>query len=350
MSVKKIRVGVLSAGAWSVATHIPELLKHEDVELVIVTNQDAARAKQIGEIFGFEHVSNSWESALEAGLDAVIVSSPPIAHESMVTSALNSGAHVLCEKPFALNGAAASRMVKTARDSQMRLLVGFGWPYTGMFQRTANLLAQNIVGDLEYVSLGITSSIRDLLLGQSTLDWSTRGILSENATYDDPKVSGGGAITTTLSHAVGLLIHLSRDSFDWIFGSSFPQDSALDFHESISGRLKSGASVNMSCASTFGSSPSVTWNLQFFGSKGELQINTLRGEIQFYGSGTESRLENFDDLDRGYTPGKPTSLLLECARGKEIPAGCDGTLGELTVHTTDALYLSFMSGNRNFVA
>jgi hypothetical protein len=84
MSVKKIRVGVLSAGAWSVATHIPELLKHEDVELVIVTNQDAARAKQIGEIFGFEHVSNSWESALEAGLDAVIVSSPPIGHDSIL--------------------------------------------------------------------------------------------------------------------------------------------------------------------------------------------------------------------------------------------------------------------------
>ena len=50
----KIRVGVLSAGAWSVAVHIPELKKHPDVELVVVTNQSIEMANKIKEMFGFE--------------------------------------------------------------------------------------------------------------------------------------------------------------------------------------------------------------------------------------------------------------------------------------------------------
>jgi predicted dehydrogenase len=92
----KLRVGVLSAGAWSVAVHIPELKKHADVELVVITNQNLETATKIQEMFGFENALDSWEQALKLDLDAVIVSSPPIAHEAMVVAALNSGAHVLC--------------------------------------------------------------------------------------------------------------------------------------------------------------------------------------------------------------------------------------------------------------
>ena len=54
MTNSKIRVGVLSAGAWSVAVHIPELKKHADVELVVVTNQNIEMATKIQEMFGFE--------------------------------------------------------------------------------------------------------------------------------------------------------------------------------------------------------------------------------------------------------------------------------------------------------
>ncbi|MTA58113.1 MAG: hypothetical protein F2961_04200, partial [Actinobacteria bacterium] len=74
---RKIRVGVLSAGAWSVAVHIPELKKHSDVELVVVTNQSMEMAIKIQAMFGFENALDSWEKALDLNLDAVIVSSPP---------------------------------------------------------------------------------------------------------------------------------------------------------------------------------------------------------------------------------------------------------------------------------
>jgi predicted dehydrogenase len=47
----KIRVGVLSAGAWSVAVHIPELKRHPDVELVVITNQSLETAKKIQGMF-----------------------------------------------------------------------------------------------------------------------------------------------------------------------------------------------------------------------------------------------------------------------------------------------------------
>ncbi len=346
---KKLRVGVLSAGAWSVATHIPELQRHDDVELVIVTNQDLERASKIKEIFGFSRSSNSWEEALKEELDVVIVSSPPIAHEKMVIAALESGAHVLCEKPFALTRKSAVTMTDTAKRVNRKLLVGYGWPFSDIFQRTHQLLAENIVGNVEFVSMAITSNIRELLLGHSTPDWSTQGILSEAKTYSDPRIAGGGALGTTLSHSLGLLIHLTGDSFEWIFGSSFPEKQALDFHESVSGRLKGGASVNMTCVSTFGSSPHASWHFEVYGPKGEIRTDTLSGTINYYGGDGDSWEENFDEKGRGYKPGMPTALILECARGKEIPPGCESSIGELVVSASESLHESFISGERRNV-
>ena len=59
----------------------------------------------------------------------VTVSTPPDSHVEPVLAALAAGAHVLCEKPFALSAADADRMVAAAADAGTVALVGceFRW-------------------------------------------------------------------------------------------------------------------------------------------------------------------------------------------------------------------------------
>ena len=346
---RKIRVGVLSAGAWSVAVHIPELKKHSDVELVVVTNQSMEMATKIKEMFGFENALDSWVRALDLNLDAVIVSSPPIAHEAMVVAALNSGAHVLCEKPFAIDGKSAAKMLAAAKQSSRTLLIGYGWPYTDIFTRVRELIQEDVIGKVEFATLGITCGIREILEGQTSDHSTSTGFLSEKNTYVDPKTAGGGAIGTTMSHSLGLLIHILGDSFDWVASSSYPAGEALDYHESVSGQMKNGASVNMYCVSTFGSAPHVTWRFEAYGAKGDIRVDLTSRQITFHGAIGDSWVQEFEDDGVAYKSYMPTALLIECARGNEIPAGCDSSIGQLVVDATDGVRESWRTGSRSKV-
>jgi hypothetical protein len=46
----------------------------------------------------------------------------------------------------------------------------------------------------------------------------------------------------------------------------------------------------------------------------------------------------------------PTALLLETARGNEIPEGCGSSMGQLVVDATDGIYESWRTGSRSKVA
>ncbi|CAB4704248.1 unannotated protein [freshwater metagenome] len=346
---RKIRVGVLSAGAWSVAVHIPELKKHSDVELVVVTNQSMEMAIKIQAMFGFENALDSWEKALDLNLDAVIVSSPPIAHEAMVIAALNSGAHVLCEKPFAIDGKSAAKMLAAAKSNDRTLLVGYGWPHTDIFTRVRELIQKDAIGKVEFATLGITCGIREILEGQTSDHSTSTGFLSEKSTYVDPKTAGGGAIGTTMSHSLGLLIHILGDSFDWVASSSYPAGDALDYHESVSGQMKNGASVNMYCVSTFGSAPHVTWRFEAYGAKGDLRVDLTTRQITFHGAIGNSWVQEFEEEGVTYRSYMPTALLIECSRGNEIPEGCDSSIGQLVVDATDGIRESWRTGARSKV-
>jgi predicted dehydrogenase len=341
---KPIRVGVLGAGAWSVATHIPALLDNKDVEVVVVTSQDSDKAREIAGTFGFSKWTTDWEDALKTNqLDLVIVSSPPVAHEEMVIAAIEAGAHVMCEKPFAINYQSAQRMANKALEKNKTITIGYGWPHTPIFKKFSELLKEDTIGTIEQINLKITANIRDLLSGVSTLDWSDKNIISENSTYSNPQISVGGAIATTLSHSFGLLFHFLQEDIESVFGMSYPKGSSLDYHDAIVGRTNSGAVVTISCSSTSVKSTAVTWTIDFIGAKGELHLDTQKEEIGHISEGMGTKIEKFDKIGTQYTAKAPVNIALELVRGNPVEPGSDVNLAIKAVRLTDAILESFQT-------
>jgi predicted dehydrogenase len=110
--------------------HVPAL-RAAGFEVVALVGRDpgrtAARAAEL-------HVPHGVTDLADAVrlMDApfvVTVSTPPDAHVSPVVAALQAGAHVLCEKPFALSTDEALRMVRAADEAGTVALVGceFRW-------------------------------------------------------------------------------------------------------------------------------------------------------------------------------------------------------------------------------
>ena len=104
--MRKLRLGMIGAGAWCVASHLPRLEKHRDmVEFTAVNRRDPVLLETVRSRFGFASAHTDYRGVLEAEPDIVVVASPVSWHREHAKAALEAGAHVLVEKPFTVHPA-----------------------------------------------------------------------------------------------------------------------------------------------------------------------------------------------------------------------------------------------------
>ena len=115
------RVGVLGTGWVSQDRHIPSFQALPGVEVVGVFDRQRERAVEAARRFRIGLVAGSRDELFAAGLDAVAIATSPWSHAEHARAALESGLHVFCEKPMALDPAEARSMADAA-DAAGRLL------------------------------------------------------------------------------------------------------------------------------------------------------------------------------------------------------------------------------------
>ncbi|MEJ7748933.1 MAG: Gfo/Idh/MocA family oxidoreductase [Candidatus Limnocylindrales bacterium] len=103
----RLRLGVIGAGAWAIAAHLPAFARRPDVEPLIVSRRDPELLERVRGDFGFAHASTDWREVIAARPDIVAITGPVAFHAEQVKAALEAGAHVLCEKPFTVSPADA---------------------------------------------------------------------------------------------------------------------------------------------------------------------------------------------------------------------------------------------------
>ena len=122
-ALAKIRVGIIGAGSWAVASHLPNLAKYQDVEFVGISRKGPELLQKIKDQYGFQVASENYLDILEAGIDLCVVGSPTAFHHEHAKAALEAGAHVMCEKPVTIHSADAWDLVTTADRVKKNLVV-----------------------------------------------------------------------------------------------------------------------------------------------------------------------------------------------------------------------------------
>ena len=75
---------------------------------------------------GIERAYDTYEALLaDPGVDLVYNALPPSMHAEWTIAALRSGKNVLCEKPFTMTAAEATRVVAVAADTGNRVIEAF---------------------------------------------------------------------------------------------------------------------------------------------------------------------------------------------------------------------------------
>ncbi len=195
---KKLRFAVVGTGMIAQSAHIPAILEavREEAELAAVCDRDPERAAACARRFGV----SAWFDDAEAMLsrirpDVVCVCTPNNAHTGIVRLALESGAHVICEKPLALTWREGKELTDLA-EAKGLLLVPC---QTQRFRR-------GFMAAREYVEKGLvgTPYFGDIVRIRR------RGIPSWGQ-FLDKAFNGGGALADIGVHAI--------DAMLWILGS-----------------------------------------------------------------------------------------------------------------------------------
>jgi predicted dehydrogenase len=345
----KLRLGVIGAGSWAVASHLPNLLERtEDVEFVAVSRRGKDQLERIRDRYGFALASEDYRDVLAAGIDICVVASPSALHYEHVMASLKAGASVLLEKPVTVNARQAWDLVDAARRLNRDVVVAYGWNYNPMVREAKRVLSEGKgIGTVEQVMVSMSSVTRELLSNTGTYMDSAGDVPPDPSTWTDPRLSGGGYAQAQLSHALGLALWLTGLRGEEVFAfMSAPLSAPVELHDAISVRYEGGAIGTITGGSAHAGADGGKHHLEVraIGSEGQLLVDVGREAVWLYNRDVDD-LKLAVEADGGrYDCIGPVHALVDRALGRPVENCSPLELGARTVEILDAAYRSAASG------
>ncbi len=141
-----ITIGVVGAGNIATSRHIPAFQDHEGVTVSAV--YDTTESKTVSAAQEYDiRAAKSFQDLYEQ-VDVVSLCTPPSVHHDQAIEALNSGCHVLCEKPMAMTEAEAAEMVAAAEDNDRVLSVVHNFLYMDSIVSVRQLVESGQLGTI----------------------------------------------------------------------------------------------------------------------------------------------------------------------------------------------------------
>jgi UDP-N-acetyl-2-amino-2-deoxyglucuronate dehydrogenase len=249
-----LRYGLVGAGVVT-EMHLDAIAALDDVELVGIAalNRNAAEAR--ASEYGCRAFGASDELFAE-GLDVAVICTPHPSHAELTVAALQTGAHVLCEKPLAPEAREADAMIAAADRAGRRLGVCFQQRFRPVIAAARRLLDEDRLGTL------VRASIVDPLYRPHayyrSADW--RGTW---------KGEGGGVLMNQAPHTLDLLCHLAGAP-ETVWGAAQRRAQPMEAEDTATALLSyPGGAVGTVAVSTL--EPGVQ-RIELVGDRGRIEI------------------------------------------------------------------------------
>jgi predicted dehydrogenase len=258
---------VVGVGDITTKRVIPGILAECRSRLAAIVTRDPAKAGP----YGVPAFSSLAEALKSLDFDAVYVATPVFLHGPQTIQALESGKHVLCEKPMAMNLAEAESMVEAAEKNGRFLGVAYYRRTYPKVQRAADLVRQGAIG--QPVMAFATCH------GQMPTDGKKRSWLL------DPIKAGGGPLYDIASHRI--------DLFNYFFGRPAEVRACLSnaVHQAA---VEDSATVLIKYTNGLHGMVDVRWNsavdrdeFRIVGTMGEMELTPLNGPLLVSPKGQE---------------------------------------------------------------
>ncbi len=143
----------MGCGVVAAYGHIPAILDTEGLELVALYDPDLEQANAISKRFNGIPAFTGLDPFFESKLDAVVICSPAWAHLSNVITAAQHGAHVLCEKPLAMDDDEAESAIIACEQAGTMLFTGFVYRFSPVALQIKQWIEEGIIGEVRSARL-----------------------------------------------------------------------------------------------------------------------------------------------------------------------------------------------------
>jgi UDP-N-acetyl-2-amino-2-deoxyglucuronate dehydrogenase len=150
----KINIGIVGCG--DIAGYTAFFMRLNRGIKMVCCDISPGRAAAFARRHGIKSVFTDYASMLsEARLDAVYLAVPHNLHFEMIKRALESGRHVLVEKPLTRTYTEGVEIVKTAQKAGLKLAVNYQYRYDAGIYRLARAAQSGQLGEVRYARINI---------------------------------------------------------------------------------------------------------------------------------------------------------------------------------------------------
>ena len=181
-----VRIGLAGYGFGGRFFHAPLLASAPEVEFLGVVTGSAERRRQLTADLPDRRAFDDLPALVEAGAEAVAISTPAATHIPLVLEALRLGLAVVCDKPFALDAASARVAVQEAQERGLPLAVYQNRRWDSDFATVTDLVRTGELGELRRFE----------------------SAFERFAPVPGPPSAGGGTLLDFGSHLVDQALHL----------------------------------------------------------------------------------------------------------------------------------------------
>ncbi|MDB5325103.1 MAG: dehydrogenase [Phycisphaerales bacterium] len=208
--MNKVRFGIIGLGNMG-SSHAKYLKNVSDVEVTALCDLDPAKLEKVAADYPNAQKFSSSDAMLNAkACDAVIVSTPHYDHPPIGIKALETGHHILVEKPIAVGVKAAHQLIEASKKfPNQKFGLMFNQRTNPMYAKLRSLIAEGDLGEITRVTWLVTDWFRT---------WSYYASGGWRATWAG---EGGGVLINQCPHNLDLL--------QWITGLMPNRITAVGF-------------------------------------------------------------------------------------------------------------------------
>lgn len=278
---RKARIGLVGAGWWATAVHLPALAANPRAEIVGIADLDLPRAQLAADAYGVQHFFESHLDLLKLELDGVIVATAHDGHFEPAYDALAAGTDVLVEKPLTVDPAEAELLVERAAQNERRLHVGYTLLHTAPVERLRQLVHGGDLGEIVAISGLFATSAESLYRRQvqAAKESSPHALHAPNPETYASRARGGGQLLTQATHAASLLFHVTGLEPLTVFALTADLAADVDVVDAIAFSASSGALGTLMSAGTIARHEDRVEESRIFGRHGHAILNTHEGRL-----------------------------------------------------------------------
>jgi predicted dehydrogenase len=188
-----MKVAVIGA-SFAQAAYLPALAHVPGARVTAIASARLASAREAAERFGIPYATDDWQAMLDAqSFDLVCIATPTVLHAPQTLRALARGAHVLCEKPTAMNAAEAETMRNAATAAGRIGMIDHELRFNPNRRRIARMIREGDLGEIRHVNIANIGNSWDDPASRPKGDW-----------WSDA-AQGGGRLGANGSHQVDML-------------------------------------------------------------------------------------------------------------------------------------------------